>query len=61
MTSDFLFPKQSFIRGVASIGNLNGTVLCNSSEDQLEADSIALYSDWKMIGNDIREAMNNAK
>lgn len=61
MTSDFLFPKQSFMRGIASIGNLNGMVLCNSSENQLEADSLALYSDWKMVGNDIREAINNAK
>ena len=58
MTSDFLFAKQSFIRGVASIGNINGNILFSNSDSSAEADSRAIASDWLMTGKDIKGAIN---
>jgi len=58
MSTDFLFTKQSFIRGLGSIGNLDGTILFNSSKTDEEADAKAIFSDWQMVGNDIRKAIN---
>lgn len=58
MSSDFLFTKQSFFRGVGSIGNLGGSVLSNSSTNEMEADRRAILSDWQMVGKDIQGAIN---
>lgn len=58
MSTDFLFAKQSFVRGMASIANINGDMLFNESSSPTEADTKAIASDWLMIGKDIREAIN---
>ena len=58
MTTDILFAKQSFMRGIGSIGNLSGEIPFNSSASDNEADAKALLSDWQEVGRDIRRAMN---
>ena len=58
MSTDFLFVNQSFIRGMASIANLSGTILTNSSDTPEEADAKALISDWSMVGEDIKGALD---
>lgn len=58
MSTDFLFAKQSFIRGMASIGNINGDILLNESGSATEADARAIASDWLITGADIEGAIN---
>lgn len=58
MTTDFLFAKQTFTRGAANLGNLSGKIIFNSSDSEEEADFKALYSDWSMVGDDIRKAIS---
>ena len=58
MTTDSLFVKPSFVNGLASIGNLAGTLLCNASETSDDADRQALASDWQIVGMDISEALD---
>lgn len=57
MGSDFLFAHPSFIGGVASIIDLEGVNFYNDSVSAYEADKRALKSDWKMVGNDMQEAL----
>jgi hypothetical protein len=58
MRTDFLFPNLSFLSGVASVINLPGDVgLYNHSRTGEEADIKALYSDYRMIFQDIEDAM----
>ncbi len=58
MSTDFLFVKQSFLNGMASVANLGGAVLVNASNSPREADITAITSDWDMVGSDISEALN---
>ena len=46
------------MRGMGSIGNLNGEIIFNSSADDDEADNKALASDWQEVGRDIIFAAN---
>lgn len=57
MSTDFLFTKQTFMRGVASIGNLSGRAMVNISSTPDEADAKAIASDWAMIGRDLAGAI----
>lgn len=53
--TDFLLPKNNFLVGLGSVLNIAGTYFTyNNSKSEKEADSKALYSDWKNIGNDFR-------
>lgn len=57
--SDFLFARPSFLKGVGSVLNIGATGnVYNSARSVAEADSKAIASDWKIIGNDMREALN---
>lgn len=58
MSTDFLFTKPTFRSGVASLANIGGTILYNSSSSPSEADEMALTSDWTMVGQDLQEALN---
>lgn len=58
MSADFLFAKQSFIRGMGSIGNLGGEILFNYSDSDDGADIKALFSDWQAVGDDIYGALD---
>jgi len=55
--SSFLFARPSFMEGVARILDFGNTLSqYNGSANPNEADAKAINSDWKSVGNDIREA-----
>jgi hypothetical protein len=57
--SDFLFARPSFIEGVARVMDLGATLQeYNGHGSSEEADSIALMSDWRAVGDDLRRAMH---
>lgn len=58
MSTDYLFTRPTFRSGIASIANIAGTILYNSSSTDQEADHAALASDWTATGEDLREALN---
>ncbi len=58
MRTDFLFPTPSFLTGIASLLNLSGNPgRYNHSRTGREADIRALYSDYRMIGQDIEDVI----
>lgn len=60
--TDFLVPSSSFVTGMGSAFNLAGNYYSyNTSEIEEEADKKAIYNDWVMIGQDLREAMLKVK
>jgi hypothetical protein len=57
--TDFLCPQSSFLSGMGSVINLRGQVYAyNECEDP---DTIAIASDWCIVGQDIRDALEKAK
>lgn len=57
-TTDYLFPTPSFIEGMARIFDFADALQkFNYSEDEQEADYMAISNDWKMVGQDIRSAI----
>ena len=59
-STDFLTASGSFVLGFASAFDPSGTFfLRNSSETPEEADSIAIYNDFAMIGQDICDTLAN--
>lgn len=55
--SNFLFAEPSFTEGVARIFDVGGALqLYNESRNPEEADALALYADWRAVGNEIRHA-----
>jgi hypothetical protein len=59
-STDYLFAKSSFLTGAGTVLNLRGDYyLYNYSDSGEEADIKALASDWKAIGNDIKDSMKN--
>ena len=60
--TDFLFARPSFIEGIASVLDLGATLIeYNESKTPEDADYIALKSDWGVIGNDIKNAIETFK
>lgn len=56
--TDFLFPKPTFLSGMARALDLGATFdAYNTSKTPAEADSIAMYNDFKAIGDDLRKAV----
>lgn len=56
--SVLLFADPSFIGGIASAFDVEGTFLeANVSSSPEQADWLALRSDWQNIGQDAREAL----
>jgi hypothetical protein len=52
--SSFLFARASAIEGMARAIDLGGTLQTyNYSRNNQEADSSALYADWRAIGDDL--------
>ena len=55
-----LFAAPSFLNGFSRALDLGGTLdVYNTDESEEKADSKALASDWKRVGEDIYEAMEN--
>ncbi len=62
MNKYYLFDDPSFLEGCSRALDLGGTFdSYNVSTTPEEADNIALASDWKAVGNDLRTTLNNAK
>ena len=54
-----LFAEPSFVEGMARVIDIGNTLQeYNTSKTDHEADSKALKNDWKMIGGDVKKAMN---
>lgn len=59
--STYLLPSNSFLVGFGSILNIFGIYFSyNYSKTEKEADYKAIACDWKMVGNDIRNALKAA-
>ena len=57
LQTDFLFARPSFLSGVARILDLFGVFdSYNLSRTPEEADARAMYSDWRIVGQDIFDA-----
>lgn len=57
-SSDFLYAVPNFVTGVSRILDFGSTLnTYNVSQSDEEADFKAIYSDWYMVGTDIKGAM----
>ena len=60
MTSDFLIARPRRLYGLARLLDLFGLFdLYNQSSNPPEADARATFSDWAMVGRDIRDAVES--
>jgi len=60
--TDYLFVNTNFIIGAGSVLNLGGNYFeFNRSRTPEEADARAIESDWGVVGNDIRAAIEEYK
>jgi hypothetical protein len=58
MGPDILFPRATLLSGVARTFDLWGDLdTYNYSRTRAEADALALYSDWRVVGEHIFNAM----
>ncbi len=56
--TDFLFAAPSFLSGSARLFDLAGSYdAYNTSSSELEADQRALLADWRVVGQDIFDAI----
>lgn len=55
LKTDFLCPSSSFLTGWGSVINVRGHLYDYNASD--DPDSIAIGHDWRMIGQDIRDAI----
>ena len=59
--TDFLFASGSVLIGAGSIFNIAGSYFeYNASSSDEAADARAIGSDWAMVGQDIRDALDRA-
>lgn len=60
--TDFLFATPSFVSGMGNVFDLGGTMrVFNDSSSPADADALALFCDWAVTGNDIREAAERVR
>lgn len=60
LTSDFLFVRPSFSRGFARTLDLLGSLdSYNWSGTGDQADALAMYVDWSLVGADLAKAMES--
>jgi hypothetical protein len=61
-TTGFLFSTPSFLSGAGTVINLAGNFYeFNSSDSGLEADEKAIENDFRMIGQDFFDVIENIK
>jgi hypothetical protein len=57
LRTDFLFATPSFLSGIARVLDIFGIFdSYNESRDGKEADAKAMFSDWSMVGYDLKSA-----
>ena len=57
LRTDFLFAQPSWISGIARVLDLFGVFdSYNESRTTAEADSRAMYADWRIVGQDLCDA-----
>jgi hypothetical protein len=62
VNTDFLTATSTFVIGMGSVMNVGGNHFHhNSSSTPEEADQIALESDWAIIGQELRAALDQIK
>jgi hypothetical protein len=62
VVTDFLTPKSSYLTGAGSVMNLAGSYFVyNISPTPDMADRRAIFSDWAMIGQDLRHVLEAEK
>ncbi len=55
--ASFLFARPSFLEGVGRIVDFGNTLSqYNESQNGQQADALALYADWRAVGDSIRKA-----
>jgi hypothetical protein len=54
--TDFLCASSSFLMGLGSVLAIDGQVYDYNTSD--DPDGIAIEQDWKMVGQDMRAALN---
>ncbi len=60
MRTTFLFAIPTLFSGCARLLDMGGVYdIYNESGDESEADACAVYSDWRMVGQDIQKAMES--
>lgn len=60
--TDYLFSRPGFLGGMARTMDMFGTFAeYNRSASADDADSIAIYNDWKSVGQDLRMAISRIK
>ena len=58
--STFLFSRPSFIEGMARVMDLAGALdSYNTSLSPEQADTLALWADWGVVGDDLRAALES--
>ncbi len=62
LDTDFLTSTSTFVIGMGSVMNVGGNYFDhNSSSTPEEADQIALASDWAVVGQELRAALDQIK
>lgn len=57
-SSTFLFAEPSFTEGIARVVDLGGALnVYNSSASPEEADWLAIFADWRAVGEDLNDRM----
>jgi hypothetical protein len=60
--TDFLFAQPSFSSGIARTLDLWGTFDdYNRCDTTAEADAVAIAADWRVVGQDLYDAMDEVK
>ncbi len=58
LRDDFLFARPSFFEGMARVMDFGNTLnIYNLSRNGAEADFIAIRNDWRMVAQDLKEAV----
>lgn len=59
--SDFLFARGGFLAGMGSVLDLRGSAhLYNYALTPEQADVLAMYADWRSVGQDLKHATSCA-
>jgi len=60
--STYLFARPSFVEGVGRLVDFGGTLTAyNASPNSEEADAVAIYTDWRAVGHELRTAIKKQR